>query len=93
MLRLTDHLELQRFLQSCHEVWNLGTPGGALYVPQRPEQTRGLKVADVGNPCPSYTPPQNTASPLEGFRKDAGEAVLLCPEQSGSEGPPPFAKG
>lgn len=69
-----------------------GLPGGPSLSPERPEQTGGLKVADVGDPCPSYTPP-NTASPLEGFRKDAGEAVLLCPEKSGSEGPPPLQKG
>lgn len=53
MLRLTDHLELQRFLQSCHEVWN---GGGRGRLPERPEETRGWKVADVGDPCPNYSP-------------------------------------
>uniref|UniRef100_A0A8C5RPI7 Spectrin beta, non-erythrocytic 4 n=1 Tax=Laticauda laticaudata TaxID=8630 RepID=A0A8C5RPI7_LATLA len=42
MLRLTDHLELQRFLQSCREVWNLGTPRGALSVPEA-RRNQGLE--------------------------------------------------
>lgn len=94
MLRLSDHLELQRFLQSCHEVWNLGTPRGGLLCPQEATTNRGLEGGRRGGPLPQLYLPKIQLVLWRALERTQGS--LFCFVQRNlavKETPPPLQKG